>query len=245
MKQERGGHGTGASARALAPTFPSDDAATGEAPSHADTSHVARRRVASAPAHELDLDEIELFDDAPAPFPPLLTIPPRSSRPPPLPVLVPAIPSLAPFDLPLATGRPPKPRSRALPFVASTLAIVALAALGLWARQTRPRDTSPVAAAPVAAAPPAPVTLTPASEPTPATIGAAPVTNEVVPAVPAAPATSGVVLGSLGHRLWIDGALAASWQESVSCGSHVVQVGSAGTPRTVDVPCGGEITVSP
>jgi hypothetical protein len=30
----------------------------------------------------------------------------------------------------------------------------------------------------------------------------------------------------------------------VHCGSHLVKVGSGGTPRTVDVPCGGEVLVS-
>jgi hypothetical protein len=55
----------------------------------------------------------------------------------------------------------------------------------------------------------------------------------------------GVVTGSPGHRLWIDGALAPTWKVSLPCGSHLVQVGSAGAPRTVDVPCGSTVMVSP
>jgi hypothetical protein len=56
---------------------------------------------------------------------------------------------------------------------------------------------------------------------------------------------TGVILGSPGHRLWIDGTLAPSWQTTVSCGPHTVQVGSAGAIRDVDVPCGTEINVQP
>jgi hypothetical protein len=53
------------------------------------------------------------------------------------------------------------------------------------------------------------------------------------------------VVGAVDHRLFIDGRLVQGNRSEVKCGKHVVKCGSQGTPRTVDVPCGGEITVAP
>jgi hypothetical protein len=58
-------------------------------------------------------------------------------------------------------------------------------------------------------------------------------------------AGDGTIVGAEGHRLWVDGKLAESWQAVVACGAHAVQVGSAGTLRKVDVPCGDSIVVPP
>ncbi len=48
------------------------------------------------------------------------------------------------------------------------------------------------------------------------------------------------------HRIFVDGrALGHEGQPiTVRCGKHVVKIGTAGTPRNVDVPCGGEIRVT-
>jgi hypothetical protein len=254
MKQARDGGGMSARASAaLAPTFPQNGDGASDPPSHADSSHVARRRVASAPAHEVDLDEIQLFDDAPAPFPTLLSVPPRTSRPPPLPTLVPAIPSQAPFDLPLAKETSARKSGRRL--LGASAGVVLGGALllslgvtaGLALRPSAPRAPVPVTAPPVtAAAEPTPPSLEPTATSAlpapevPTTEGA-----KSSAVVPARPATEGLVNGAPGHRLWVDGVLAASWQASVGCGPHLIQVGSAGTPRKVDVPCGEEITVAP
>ena len=55
----------------------------------------------------------------------------------------------------------------------------------------------------------------------------------------------GTIIGAPKHRLWVDSHLAPSWKRTVKCGEHVVQVGSQGEARTVNVPCGGEISVAP
>jgi hypothetical protein len=46
-----------------------------------------------------------------------------------------------------------------------------------------------------------------------------------------------------GHRVWVDGIVLTAEAALVRCGEHQVRVGSAGRTRTIDVPCGGEITV--
>ena len=45
------------------------------------------------------------------------------------------------------------------------------------------------------------------------------------------------------HRLFIDGRVAAGGSAIVACGPHLVQVGSRGQKRTIDVPCGTEIVL--
>jgi len=90
-------------------------------------------------------------------------------------------------------------------------------------------------------------TSTPTSTPTP-TPTAASTPSDGIPVVDITSLPrphTGVILGSPGHRLWIDGTLAPSWQTTVACGPHTVQVGSAGAIRDVDVPCGTEINVQP
>jgi len=46
-----------------------------------------------------------------------------------------------------------------------------------------------------------------------------------------------------GHRAWVDGVVLTADAAIVRCGEHRVKVGSLGRTRTIDVPCGGEITV--
>jgi hypothetical protein len=50
-----------------------------------------------------------------------------------------------------------------------------------------------------------------------------------------------------GHRIFVDGRVVGESPSPavVGCGSHSVQVGSAGTARTVVVPCGGSVRVTP
>jgi hypothetical protein len=59
------------------------------------------------------------------------------------------------------------------------------------------------------------------------------------------PKETGTIIGSPDHRLYVDGRLTATWKAEVTCGTHVVKNGSAGAARTVDVPCGGEVEVTP
>jgi len=49
-----------------------------------------------------------------------------------------------------------------------------------------------------------------------------------------------------GHRVWIDGKLVGETPRAfeVTCGLHVIRVGSAGQPQMTEVPCGGEVEVA-
>ncbi len=251
MPNDRNGSTGGRrSARASAPTFPPDDDRTSR-PSHADSAPIARRRVSSAPAHEVDLDEVELLDTPPSQHPPPVApasrTPPPSAVPPPLTAQLARAPSSSrpsqpPFRVPLTLGlrRPSRSLVRGLAYAA--VAVAFGTAAGLVAQPRAPHVDA------ILPAVTATTTLTSASAPAAHSSPAPPPNATGVPVVDVAAlprAQDGTVTGAPGHRLWIDGALAASWQASVACGRHVVQVGSAGVPRTVDVPCGGAITVSP
>jgi serine/threonine-protein kinase len=49
------------------------------------------------------------------------------------------------------------------------------------------------------------------------------------------------------HRVFVDGHYAGDSPAPVRvhCGTHTVKIGSGGVLHTVDVPCGGEVSVSP
>jgi hypothetical protein len=47
-----------------------------------------------------------------------------------------------------------------------------------------------------------------------------------------------------GHRIFVDGRRFKTDGVAplhLPCGPHVIQVGSSGTPQTIDLPCGGEV----
>jgi hypothetical protein len=46
-----------------------------------------------------------------------------------------------------------------------------------------------------------------------------------------------------GQRVFVDGVALSATAAIVRCGPHDVAVGSAGRTRSIDVPCGGEVTV--
>jgi hypothetical protein len=50
-----------------------------------------------------------------------------------------------------------------------------------------------------------------------------------------------------GRRIFVDGKVygVAPKPASVPCGQHVLKIGGNGTPRSTEVPCGGEIMVLP
>jgi serine/threonine-protein kinase len=52
--------------------------------------------------------------------------------------------------------------------------------------------------------------------------------------------------GTSNRRIFVDERVVGQTPESVTvkCGTRTVKVGSAGKPQTVDVPCGGEISVT-
>lgn len=50
-----------------------------------------------------------------------------------------------------------------------------------------------------------------------------------------------------GRRVWIDGKPIAGHAPRVEaqCGKHTVRIGAAGKPKSVDIPCGGELKIAP
>jgi hypothetical protein len=71
------------------------------------------------------------------------------------------------------------------------------------------------------------------------------------PAIPPPPpSTPAITTGTLrvdpavqGQRVMVDGVLLSVPAAIIECGPHEVAVGSSGHARTIDVPCGGEVTV--
>jgi hypothetical protein len=117
------------------------------------------------------------------------------------------------------------------------------------------RTTSAAAAAKASASAPAsPASPTPTTTLAPAPVKAAPVASVARLAAPAAPVappreTTGRLLTDAlekGHRIFVDGRFAGEGGAPlvVRCGRHDVRVGSAGRLRSVDVPCGGDLSVA-
>jgi hypothetical protein len=249
---------TGRSARASAPTFPPEvTLARSPRRSHPDSSYIARRRDPSAPAYEVDLDEIELVDNEPwrdyfeelaSPAePPQSQQQPRSSSAD-LPEVAPSViaarrpsnearPSQAPFPVPLTARSVPPQRRLLRALLYSSLAISLGTAVAV-VKQPHPRHIAPVITTTAAAVEPAP-------PPVPTAVPSAPASVPVVEVAALPRPHDGEVVGSPGHRLWIDGSLVPGWRATVPCGPHLVQVGSAGAPRSVDVRCGESMMVSP
>lgn len=123
--------------------------------------------------------------------------------------------------------------------------------------------TPAVLAAPTATESATPAPSAPAVTAT-ASVGAAvpePVTQSAAPAAPAVPSPPtpapaeplgegmGVVKtagATAGRRIFVDDKTLGQTPESVTvkCGKHTVRIGSSGKSQAVDVPCGGELSVS-
>jgi hypothetical protein len=113
---------------------------------------------------------------------------------------------------------------------------------GFGGRGAEPAPSPPVAAA----APPAQARAVPFETPPPPPAPAAAAAEEPKAApMPAPPKETGTVIGSAGHRLYVDGHQVASWKVDVKCGKHTARNGSHGAVRTVTVPCGGDIEIAP
>jgi hypothetical protein len=113
-----------------------------------------------------------------------------------------------------------------------------VAVLGLAVFESVPRSDGAHAVA--AAAPPPGRTFDTRVEPI---ANAAPPAT-AAPVVP--PATVGTLLidSSVdGHRVFVDGVPLSAPAAMIKCGPHEVAIGSLGRTRTIEVPCGGEVTV--
>jgi len=78
----------------------------------------------------------------------------------------------------------------------------------------------------------------------------APAAQPAVPAPAAQPSDSVPTVGTLlidssvdGHRVFVDGVPLSAPAAMMKCGPHEVAIGSLGRTRTIEVPCGGEVTV--
>jgi hypothetical protein len=219
--------------------------------SSADSSYISRRRLASSPGIDIEIDDLDFFDA------PTAQAPARSSQGA-KPVDPARIPRHAPAAVPRGTRKwkwlPSWPVLLGLALFAIGVGSAAgLAARGRDARR-RAHSPAPLAtplAAPLAAPPPPAALPVPPPAAPAASAPPAASTQSSAPEVPVVDVANlprphdGVVTGSPGHRLWIDGTLAPSWKVSLPCGPHLVQVGSAGAARKVDVPCGSVVMVSP
>jgi hypothetical protein len=216
-------------------------------------SHVARRRGPSTPPPESGTGRSQTATegereagDGEDGFELLAGSPDEDSRPirKPVAVLTGRLASPAPLTPASATvlasavaasSAPSPGQWRVGAMVAGGAIVMLLAGIAIGVALRGDRAHVPPAAR-AAAAPPAEATPLP-STPAPEAPAPPPVT-----AVSSASRPSvATVVGAEGHRLWVDGHLAEGFTALVSCGRHVVQVGSAGTPREIDVPCGEEI----
>jgi serine/threonine-protein kinase len=157
------------------------------------------------------------------------------------------------------------PGETANPIVATTRTAPASKPKPPQASATTPAAAGAPAASPApsaaASTPPAATSATTASTaaaptasalPSQATVpSAAPAGSDVpVPSPTPVPPGQGDILTKPsvgGHRIYVDDRVVGNSPEPVRvrCGRHDVRIGSAGTPRDVDVPCGGSIVVNP
>lgn len=128
-------------------------------------------------------------------------------------------------------------RRRKLVKIVAIVVGIALAILGIGGlrRALTHHDAERVEAAP--AAPREPTT---SSRDAVAAPPSAP-PSEAIPATPPA-ATTGTVVHASKRRLVIDGAVVKETSLSLPCGAHTVKIG-VGNAHSVDVPCGGSITL--
>jgi hypothetical protein len=115
--------------------------------------------------------------------------------------------------------------------LAGALAVLIVAALATTSR-------SPDAPLHAASAPAAPTAVTPER------VIAPPPAAPVVQPEPAS--TVGTLLVDSttdGQRVLVDGVVLTTTAALLRCGRHEVSVGSGGHTRTIEVPCGGEVTV--
>jgi hypothetical protein len=136
----------------------------------------------------------------------------------------------------------PARRKKLTRIVVATLAACGLILLAAGvAHVLRPNnDAEAYAATPAVPPPPAPsaAIAPPAQAPAPPAAAApapadTPTTGTLRLQRPAAPG-----------KVWLDGDKISAASASVACGKHQLKIGPHGKPRTVDIPCGGELKVS-
>jgi hypothetical protein len=83
----------------------------------------------------------------------------------------------------------------------------------------------------------------------PPSLPAPTIATTTAPTAAPAPTTGSIVSPkwATGRRVYMDGGkdFGPAGNAEVPCGTHVVQIGTSGKPRKVNVPCGGNVTVLP
>jgi len=176
---------------------------------------------------------------APSPTPPTTTPTPTPAQSIKVPTPYGVAQSIAPVNL--ATDL--RPKADGIVLLLTSAACAAMVGLLLLPRRAPPPTHAAIAPS---AELPQPESTAPTPSPPPATTVESDTThNEDVP-----PAASGIVVTpSLAdsHRVYMDGRIVGASGQTfrISCGPHVVRIGSAGRVQNVLVPCGGEIAVQP
>lgn len=130
---------------------------------------------------------------------------------------------------------PPERRKKLTRIVLGTLAACALilVAAGIVHLVRPSNDAADVATSATAATP----------VPLPA---AAPAAPAVAAAPPDAPQTGTLRLQKplVAGKVWLDGQKMTVASATIACGTHQLKIGAHGRPRSIDVPCGGELKLS-
>jgi hypothetical protein len=130
----------------------------------------------------------------------------------------------------------PERRRRLMRLVAGTVGVCALILVAAGVGRLLHPPPSPAAMAPIT------ITENPGTAP------AAPVaTVDPTPAPPPPAPTTGTLQlrkPALAGHVWLDGKKLSQADQAVACGKHKVKVGTWGHTHPVDVPCGGQLTVT-
>jgi hypothetical protein len=130
---------------------------------------------------------------------------------------------------------PPERRKKLTRIVLGTLAACALilVAAGI-VHLARPSNDAAAEATTATAVVPVPVPA------------AAPAAPAVAAATPDAPQTGTLRLQKplVAGKVWLDGQKMTVASATIACGTHQLKVGAHGRPRSIDVPCGGELKLS-
>ena len=160
---------------------------------------------------------------------------------------------------------PPAPAPATAPTAAATAAPPSAPAPSVEAPRATETAVASAAPPPAASAPENPAatpsaTTTASAPPPPKAAASSPAAASAPPAEPTArpagsdPDMAAAKMGEIltrpaagGHRIYVDERVVGNSPDPVQvhCGPHNVRIGSAGTSRDVDVPCGGSIVVNP
>jgi tetratricopeptide (TPR) repeat protein len=183
--------------------------------------------------------------------------PPRPeapAEPAPVAARVPAVANVPPAQAVPASPPSKAPSSGGSRWLVPGLALLATAAIGIFAVARRSPPAAELAPS-VSPQPALSVDASPAVEqeradtpaPPPPPLKETKVMTDKDAEEAGADADMGTVLlppRAAGHRIFVDGRRGktdGSEPLRLRCGRHAVQIGSSGTPETIDLPCGGEV----